>query len=111
MQPDEVIEKFKSAGALLEGHFILSSGLHSPVYLQCAIALQATAVAAEFGAAIAEQFRGEPTNSPLFVRLLVQTTAERSLRLLIKQCGSAVVFPKLAANRQFGQITPDSFSR
>jgi orotate phosphoribosyltransferase len=59
MQPDEVIEKFKSAGALLEGHFILSSGLHSPVYLQCAIALQATPVAAEFGAAIAEQFRGE----------------------------------------------------
>ena len=59
MRADEVIEKFKSAGALLEGHFILSSGLHSPVYLQCAIALQATAVAAEFGAAIAEQFRGE----------------------------------------------------
>src|SRR5260370_38585461 len=59
MQGKEVIEKFKSAGALLEGHFILSSGLHSPVYLQCAIALQSTAVAAEFGAAIAEQFRGE----------------------------------------------------
>ena len=59
MQPNEVIEKFKSAGALLEGHFILSSGLHSPVYLQCAIALQSTAVAAEFGAAIAEQFRGQ----------------------------------------------------
>src|SRR5713226_318026 len=59
MQADEVIEKFKSAGALLEGHFILSSGLHSPVYLQCAIALQSTAEAAEFGAAIAEQFRGQ----------------------------------------------------
>src|SRR5260370_21682393 len=59
MKADEVIEKFKSAGALLDGHFILSSGLHSPVYLQCAIALQATAVAAEFGAAIAEQFRSE----------------------------------------------------
>ena len=59
MQADEVIEKFKSAGALLEGHFILSSGLHSPVYLQCAIALQSTAVSAEFGAAIAEQFRGQ----------------------------------------------------
>src|SRR5260370_19837846 len=38
---------------------MLSSGLHSPVYLQCAIALQSTAVAAQFGAAIAEQFRGE----------------------------------------------------
>src|SRR5216684_9017747 len=59
MKADEVIEKFKLAGALLEGHFILSSGLHSPVYLQCAIALQSTAVAAEFGAAIAAQFRGE----------------------------------------------------
>jgi orotate phosphoribosyltransferase len=59
MKADEVIEKFKSAGALLEGHFILSSGLHSPVYLQCAIALQSTAAAAEFGAAIAEQFRAE----------------------------------------------------
>src|SRR5439155_3998502 len=59
MQPDEVIEKFKSAGALIEGHFILASGLHSPVYLQCAIALQATTVAAEFGAAIAAQFRAE----------------------------------------------------
>jgi orotate phosphoribosyltransferase len=59
MKADQVIERFKSSGALFEGHFVLSSGLHSPVYLQCAIALQATAVAAEFGAAIAEEFRGE----------------------------------------------------
>jgi orotate phosphoribosyltransferase len=59
MRADDVIKKFRSAGALLEGHFILSSGLHSPVYLQCAIALQATAVAAEFGAAISQQFRSE----------------------------------------------------
>ena len=57
MKPDDVIEKFKNAGALLKGHFVLSSGLHSNVYLQCAIALQATAVAREFGVAIAEQFR------------------------------------------------------
>jgi orotate phosphoribosyltransferase len=57
MHPEEVLAKFKETGALLEGHFILSSGLHSPVYLQCAIALEATAVAAEFGASIAEQFR------------------------------------------------------
>jgi orotate phosphoribosyltransferase len=56
MRADEVIERFKSSGALLEGHFILSSGLHSSVYLQCAVALQATAASAEFGAAIAEQF-------------------------------------------------------
>ena len=59
MRPNEVIDRFKRVGALLEGHFILSSGLHSSVYLQCAIALQSPATAAEFGAAIAESFQGE----------------------------------------------------
>ncbi|MDX6529841.1 MAG: orotate phosphoribosyltransferase [Blastocatellia bacterium] len=58
MSQIEVIEEFKSAGALLEGHFILSSGLHSPVYLQCALALESTARAAEFGAELAQHFRG-----------------------------------------------------
>src|ERR1700681_2694791 len=57
MTTDEVIERFKRAGALLEGHFILSSGLHSHVYLQCARALESTASAAELGAALAEHFR------------------------------------------------------
>ena len=33
---DEVLSEFRTAGALLEGHFILSSGLHSSRYLQCA---------------------------------------------------------------------------
>lgn len=33
---DEVLRHFRESGALLEGHFLLSSGLHSPVYLQCA---------------------------------------------------------------------------
>lgn len=36
MDSDEVLQEFRDAGALLEGHFILSSGLHSPRYLQCA---------------------------------------------------------------------------
>lgn len=56
MTSEEVIAKFKDAGALLEGHFILSSGLHSSVYLQCAIALESTRSAAEFGAALAKHF-------------------------------------------------------
>jgi orotate phosphoribosyltransferase len=59
MKQEKVIETFKRTGALLEGHFILSSGLHSSVYLQCAIALQSPAVAAEFGAAIADEFRDQ----------------------------------------------------
>lgn len=33
---DQVLEEFRAAGALLEGHFVLSSGLHSGRYLQCA---------------------------------------------------------------------------
>ncbi len=36
MSHDEVLAEFRAAGALLEGHFLLSSGLHSPAYLQCA---------------------------------------------------------------------------
>ena len=34
MTPDDVLEEFRSAGALLQGHFVLSSGLHSPTFLQ-----------------------------------------------------------------------------
>ena len=34
MTPDQVLDEFRAAGALLEGHFILSSGLHSPVFFQ-----------------------------------------------------------------------------
>ena len=59
MRTDEVIQKFKNTGALLEGHFLLSSGLHSSAYLQCAIALQSTEDAVVFGAALAERFKDE----------------------------------------------------
>ena len=34
MNPDQVLDEFRAAGALLEGHFVLSSGLHSPVFFQ-----------------------------------------------------------------------------
>jgi len=40
MKRDDILDHFRQAGALLEGHFLLSSGLHSPVYLQCARVLQ-----------------------------------------------------------------------
>ena|SRR5437867_2474565 len=59
MRNEEIIERFRELGALLEGHFVLSSGLHSSVYLQCAIALESPKVAAEFGKAIADQFQNE----------------------------------------------------
>jgi orotate phosphoribosyltransferase len=59
LRAEEVIERFRRTGALLEGHFILSSGLHSTNYLQCALLLQHPAEATRFGSAIAEQFRDE----------------------------------------------------
>jgi orotate phosphoribosyltransferase len=59
LRSDDVIQRFKEFGALLEGHFILTSGLHSEVYLQCALVLQYPKIAAEFGQAIAEHFRSE----------------------------------------------------
>jgi len=36
MKKEDVLRHFRESGALLEGHFLLSSGLHSPVYMQCA---------------------------------------------------------------------------
>ena len=59
MTAEKVLERFKETHAFLEGHFILSSGLHSPNYLQCALALQHPADAARFGEAIAENYRNE----------------------------------------------------
>jgi orotate phosphoribosyltransferase len=59
LRAEEVIERFRESGALLEGHFILTSGLHSPSYLQCALLLQQPKTAEEFGRAIAEHFRRE----------------------------------------------------
>ena len=59
MNSEHVIDEFKTTGALLEGHFQLSSGLHSTVYLQCARVLQFPEKAAAFGEAIARQFVGQ----------------------------------------------------
>ena len=57
MTQDEVLDEFRAAGALLEGHFILSSGLHSSRYLQCARVLMDAGRAARLGAALAEKVK------------------------------------------------------
>src|SRR5438045_9488754 len=56
MNREEVVERFRRTGALLEGHFVLTSGLHSAQYLQCALVLQHPSEAEAFGRAIAERF-------------------------------------------------------
>jgi orotate phosphoribosyltransferase len=55
MHPDEVLALFRRSGALLDGHFKLSSGLHSSGYLQCALVLQHPREAEALGHALAEK--------------------------------------------------------
>jgi orotate phosphoribosyltransferase len=50
---DELIDLFRKSGALLDGHFRLTSGLHSTGYLQCALVLQHPETAERLGRAIA----------------------------------------------------------
>jgi orotate phosphoribosyltransferase len=57
MNPQSVLDLFKSVGALHEGHFKLSSGLHSPGYLQSALVLQHPKHAEALGRALAEPLR------------------------------------------------------
>jgi orotate phosphoribosyltransferase len=66
MTQDEVLNLFKQSGALLEGHFRLSSGLHSDRYLQCALVLQNPGWAKALGAALAARL-GALSDSPDFV--------------------------------------------
>lgn len=65
MTPDELLDRFRAEGALLEGHFRLSSGLHSPGYLQCALVLQHPVLASRLGEALAAQARSFGANAVL----------------------------------------------
>ncbi|HON07448.1 MAG TPA: orotate phosphoribosyltransferase [Verrucomicrobiota bacterium] len=58
MTQEEALKIFKETGALLEGHFVLRSGLHSRQYFQCALALQDMPTVEKFGAALAEKVKG-----------------------------------------------------
>jgi len=59
MTPEQVLNEFKKAGALLEGHFLLSSGLHSDVFLQKALVFQNAKRTAKLCKALAEKVRDE----------------------------------------------------
>jgi len=57
MTSDEVLQVFRDSGALLEGHFILRSGLHSRQFFQCALALQQMPEVEKLGHALAAKAR------------------------------------------------------
>src|ERR1022692_4133294 len=57
MTNEEVLQIFRDTGALLEGHFILRSGLHSRQFFQCALALQQMPVVEKLGGELAAKAR------------------------------------------------------
>lgn len=94
---EDILDLFRRVGALLEGHFRLTSGLHSPGYLQCALVLQHPREAEACGAGIADRVRGlAPTVvlSPALGGIVIGHEAARAL-------GVRAVF----AERQDGTLT------
>ena len=57
MSHDDLLALFRKTGALLDGHFILRSGLHSGQYFQCALLLQYTDIAERVCKQLAEKLR------------------------------------------------------
>jgi orotate phosphoribosyltransferase len=57
MTEAEVLQVFRETGALLEGHFVLRSGLHSRQFFQCALALQQMPIVERLGAALAAKLK------------------------------------------------------
>jgi len=92
-----MLDLFRKSGALLEGHFRLTSGLHSPGYLQCALVLQHPASAEALGRALAALFADEkPTVvlSPALGGVVIGQEVGRAL-------GVRAIF----AERQDGALT------
>jgi orotate phosphoribosyltransferase len=84
MEQSDALELYRRTGAYLEGHFRLSSGLHSPGYMQSALVLQNPADAAALGAAIASRVTHlQPTAvlSPAIGGLIIGHEVARALRV------------------------------
>lgn len=82
MDSAATLDLFRAAGALLEGHFKLSSGLHSTGYLQCALVLQDPARAERLGAALGAQLKAYGANvvlSPALGGLIIGHEVARAL--------------------------------
>lgn len=82
MRPSEVMRLFQGCGAWLEGHFVLSSGLHSREYLQCALILQHSTLASRVCQALAERFIGDEVTcviGPALGGILVSYETARQL--------------------------------
>ena len=82
MTSSEILDLFRSTNALLDGHFVLRSGLHSRQYFQCALLLQHTQIAARVCGALADKVRGihaERVVSPALGGIIVGHEVARAL--------------------------------
>ena len=94
---EDILDLFRRVGALLEGHFRLTSGLHSPGYLQCALVLQHPREAEACGTGIADRVRSLAATavlSPALGGIVIGHEVARAL-------GARAVF----AERQDGTLT------
>ena len=83
MNSDSYIKMFKDSGALLEGHFVLTSGRHSPSYFQCAKLLQHPKYLESLSRAIADHFISEEIDfviSPAVGGIVLGTEIGRILK-------------------------------
>ena len=92
-----ILDRFRRAGGLLEGHFRLTSGLHSSGYLQCALVLQHPREAEACGAALAERVRS----------LGAQVVLSPALGGIVigQEVGRALGIRAIFAERQDGRLT------
>ena len=97
MTESEVLSLFRRSGALLDGHFRLTSGLHSPGYLQCALVLQHPRDAEALGAALGHRVRS----------LGVQTVLSPALGGIVigQEVGRALGVRAIFAERQDAALT------
>lgn len=80
---EDLLSLFRQTGALLDGHFVLRSGLHSREYFQCAILLQHTEMAAKVCGWLADKVRDfncDTVISPALGGIIVGQEVARSLR-------------------------------
>ncbi len=107
---DDLLALFRQTGALLDGHFVLRSGLHSRQFFQCALLLQHTGIAARVCSRLAEKLRGiecDAVISPALGGIIVGHEIGRALQrrhiFAEKEAGGLVLRRgfKIAPNERF----------
>ncbi|MDD5644914.1 MAG: orotate phosphoribosyltransferase [bacterium] len=103
MDSEKLIKKLLETGALLEGHFELTSGLHSNKYFQCALLLQNPEISTELGQKIKDMFSGEKVElvaGPAVGGIIIAHEVARAFG--VKSVFAERVDGKMALRRGFG---------